>query len=88
MSTLNIQLPDSLYKSLQKLAEQDGISLDQFVTLAIAEKISALTTEGYLQERASRGNRAQYEAVLSKVPDVEPEPYDKLPQHNNPGAAD
>ena len=88
MSTLNIQLPESLYKSLQKLAEQDGISLDQFVALAIAEKISALTTEGYLQERANRGNRAQYEAVLAKVPDVEPEPYDMLPQHNNPGAAD
>jgi len=33
MSPLNIQLPDSLYKSLQKLAEQDGVSLDQFVVL-------------------------------------------------------
>lgn len=79
MSKLNIQLPGSLYKNLQKLAEQDGISLDQFVTLAIAEKISALTTEKYLQERANQGNRAKYKAVLAKVPDVEPEPYDKLP---------
>lgn len=79
MSTLSIQLPDSLYKSLQKLAEQDGVSLDQFIALAVAEKISALTTEGYLQERARRGERAKYEAVLAKVADVEPEPDDQLP---------
>lgn len=79
MSTLSIQLPDSLYKSLQRLAEQDGVSLDQFVALAVAEKISALTTEGYLQERASRGDRAKYEAVLAKVADVEPELHDQLP---------
>ncbi|MEM9093055.1 MAG: toxin-antitoxin system HicB family antitoxin [Cyanobacteria bacterium P01_F01_bin.53] len=78
MSTLNVQLPDSLYKNLQKLAEQDGVSLDQFVALAIAEKISALTTEGYLQERGSRGSRSKYEDVLAKVPNVEPEPYDRL----------
>lgn len=56
MSTLSIQLPDSLYKTLQSLAEQDGVSLDQLIALAVAEKISALTTEGYLQERASQGN--------------------------------
>lgn len=78
MSSLNIQLPDSLYKSLQKLAEQDGVSLDQFIALAVAEKISALTTEGYLQERASRGDRSRYESVLAKVADVEPEPNDHL----------
>lgn len=72
MSTLSIQLPDSLYKSLQKLAEQDGVSLDQFVALAIAEKISALTTEDYLKKRAQRGDRATYEAVLAKVADVSP----------------
>ena len=79
MSTLSIQLPDSLYKSLQILAAQDGVSLDQFIALAVAEKISALTTEGYLQERANRGDRTKHEAVLAKVADVEPELYDQLP---------
>lgn len=79
MSRLNIQIPNSLYSSLQRLAEQDGVSMDQFVAVAIAEKIAALTTERYLQERASRGDRASYEAVLAKVPDVEPELHDRLP---------
>ncbi len=79
MSTLSIQLPDSLYQSLQKLAKQDGVSLDQFIALAVAEKISALTTEGYLKERASQGNRSSYEAVLAKVADITPEPNDQWP---------
>ena len=79
MSNLNVQLPDSLYKSLQELAEQDGISIDHFVAVAVAEKISALTTESYLQERAKRGNRSKYEAVLAKMPDIELEPDDRLP---------
>lgn len=79
MSQLNVQLPDSLYKSLQALAEQDGISVDQFIATAVAEKIAALTTETYLEELANRGSSSRYEAVLAKVPDVEPEPYDQLP---------
>ncbi|MEB3885507.1 hypothetical protein [Lyngbya sp. CCY1209] len=57
-------------KILQKLAEQDGISTDQFVTLAIAEKISALTAESYLRKRARRSDRSKYEAVRAKIPDT------------------
>jgi post-segregation antitoxin (ccd killing protein) len=79
MSNLNVHIPDSLYKTLQELAGQDGISVDQFISTAIAEKIAALTTEKYLEELAERGNRAKYEAVLAKVPDIKPEPYDQLP---------
>jgi hypothetical protein len=79
MSDISVRLPNSLYKSLQTLAQQDGISVDQFITTAVAEKISALTTETYLENLAQQGNRATYEAVLAKVPDIEPEPYDQLP---------
>jgi hypothetical protein len=79
MSLLNVQLPESLYKNLQILAEQDGISVDQFIATAVAEKIAALTTETYLQELGRQGSREKYAAVLAKVPDVTPEPYDQLP---------
>jgi hypothetical protein len=79
MSDLSIQLPDSLYKNLHVLAQADGISIDQFVASAIAEKIAALTPETYLEEFAQRGSRAAYDAVLAKVPDVEPDVYDRVP---------
>jgi hypothetical protein len=77
MNELNVQLPNSLYKNLQRLAEQDGISIDQFIATAVAEKLSALATETYLEELAQRGSRQKYEAILAKVPDVEPESYDR-----------
>jgi hypothetical protein len=64
---------------LQRLAEQDEVSVDQFIAVSIAEKIAALTTGSYLQKRANRGNRASYEAVLAIVPNVEPELHDRLP---------
>jgi predicted transcriptional regulator len=79
MSHLNVQLPDALYKNLQALAEQDGISVDQFITTAVAEKIAALTTETVLEALAKRGSRTRYAAVLAKVPDIEPEFSDQLP---------
>jgi hypothetical protein len=40
----------------------------------------ARVSKAYLEERAERGSRAKYEAALAQVPDIEPEPYDKLPQ--------
>ena len=74
MSTMQVHLPDSLQQQLQTLAERDGISIDQFIATAVAEKMAALLTEAYLEERAKRGSRAQYETALAQVPDVEPEP--------------
>lgn len=77
MSTLSIRLPESLHRGIKEMAQSEGVSINQFVTLAIAEKLSALMTEDYLRQRASRGNRARYEAALARVPDVPPEPYDE-----------
>ncbi|MBM3224814.1 MAG: toxin-antitoxin system HicB family antitoxin [Candidatus Tectomicrobia bacterium] len=78
MSTLSLTLPESIYKHVCQLAEQDGVSVDQFIATAVAEKIAVLLTIEYLQERAKRGNREKFEAVLAKVPDVAPDEYDQL----------
>jgi hypothetical protein len=78
MSTIQVQIPDSLQKSLDDLAARDGISIDQFIFTAIAEKLSALMTENYLIEKSKKGSREKYEAILTKVPDVEPEAYYRL----------
>ncbi|HEX6038014.1 toxin-antitoxin system HicB family antitoxin [Longimicrobium sp.] len=78
MSTLSLRLPDSLHKGVKDLASREGISINQFVATAVAEKMSALMTEEYLQERARRASRQAYEAALAEVPDVEPDEYDRL----------
>jgi hypothetical protein len=70
--TITLRLPDSLHKTARELAQDGGISINQLITLALAEKVSALATESYLEERAARGDRAKFEAALSKVADIEP----------------
>lgn len=78
MSTMSIRIPDSLHKRAKELANQDNVSMNQFITLALAEKISALDTENYLEERALRGSKEKFLKVLEKVKDVKPEKYDRL----------
>ena len=78
MSALSLRLPKSLHEQLKELAQEDGISVNQFVTLAVAEKIASISTIEYLEKRAKRGSRAKLLAVLKKAPDVEPDESDKL----------
>jgi len=78
MSTLSIRLPESLHKKIKELAEKEGISMNQFITLAVSEKMSALLTVDYLKERAEKANKKKFINVMDQVPDVEPDEYDKL----------
>ncbi|AZI43244.1 toxin-antitoxin system HicB family antitoxin [Deinococcus psychrotolerans] len=78
MTALSVRLPDSLHLQLKLLAQQEGVSINQLVTLAVAEKVTALKTEDYLLERAAKGNREAFLAVLAKAPKVEPSPEDRL----------
>jgi len=78
MTAINVRLPDSLHQMAKNVAMQDHISLNQFIASAVAEKISALTTERYLEERAQRGSKEKFLQAMSLVPNVEPEPFDRL----------
>ncbi len=78
MSNLSLRLPESLHKQVKELAKKEGVSINQFVTTALAEKLSALMTQDYLEARARRSDRGVFERVLEKVPDVEPEARDRL----------
>jgi len=61
------------------LARREGVSINQIVSAAVGEKVASLKTLDYLRERARRGSRRRFEEVLAKVPDVEPEILDRLP---------
>jgi len=78
MSTISLRLPDFLHESVRKLAKKEHISINQLVTTAIAEKMSALMTEDYLEERAKLGKRAKFKKAMAKVADVEPDEQDRL----------
>ena len=78
MITLEAQVPDALYQQVKALAEQEQLTLDQLVAIALSAQVSAWTTKDYLAERAKRGSWDEVVKILAKVPDVEPEEYDKL----------
>jgi post-segregation antitoxin (ccd killing protein) len=67
-----------LHKQLKKLARQEGVSINRLAVTALAEKMSALMTSEYLEERAQRGSRRKFEDVLDRVKDTEPDQQDKL----------
>jgi len=78
MSTLSLRIPNSLHEQIRHLAKRDGISINQFLASAAAEKMSALLTEEYIEERAGRASLRKFQRVLKKVPDTEPEDFDRL----------
>ena len=78
MSTISLRLPEYLHKQIRELAEAEGTSINQFITLALAEKISALVTEQYLGERAKRASRAKFDRAMAKIMDIDPLDEDRL----------
>ncbi len=78
MSMVEEVIPDSLMKQIRELAEREGVTVEQFISSAAAEKTAAWMTVEYLRARAARGDRGSFERALGRVPDVEPEESDKL----------
>ncbi|MCU0577949.1 MAG: type II toxin-antitoxin system HicB family antitoxin [Desulfobacterota bacterium] len=78
MGTLSLRIPKSLHEQIRQLAQRDGISINQFVASAASEKMSALLTEEYITARARKASLKKFQKVLKKVPDVEPEDYDRM----------
>jgi predicted transcriptional regulator len=83
MTTLSIRVPDSLHRAIKELATKDGYSMNQFLITAAAEKLSALETVDYLRQRAERANLKDFDSLLSRVPDSDPDPGDELPSNHN-----
>jgi len=79
MSSLSLRLPDSLHRHLKQAAEADGISINQFISLAVAEKLSALQTYDILAERAKGSSRNAFLQAMAMVPKGPVEPGDELP---------
>lgn len=78
MSRLDFEIADSLKKSIVDAARDLGIPLDQLITLAVAEKLSALRTADYLRREGQSGQRADFDRFLAAVPAQEPSDTDRI----------
>ena len=78
MAAVSLRLPNSIYESAKSLSKEDHVSLNQFIATAISEKVSALTTESYINERSKRASKEKFLKALDKVSDEETDSFDAL----------
>jgi hypothetical protein len=78
MSTLTIQLPDGVARQLRECAEREGVTVEQLVSSAASEKLSAMLTLEHLRERARNAKREDFLAFLNDSPDLPPMPGDEF----------
>jgi uncharacterized protein (DUF1778 family) len=76
VTALTIRLPHSTHAKIRELAARDGVSVNQFIASAAAEKLAAVMTLDYLRREAAQGERADFERFMRAVPDV-PDVHDK-----------
>lgn len=78
-SNYALRLPISLKAGAEKVAREDGTTLNQFIISAVAEKLSALKTADYFAERAKRGNLTAALTMLNRQGGQAPDAEDKPP---------
>ena len=78
MSTLTIQMPEGLARQLRECAAREGVPVDQLMSAAAGEKLSALLTVDHLRDRARQAKREDFLAFLNGSPNVPPMPGDEL----------
>lgn len=78
MSALSLRLPESIHRHIREIAKKEGVSINQFISSAVSEKISVLMTEDYLKNRAKRAKKEDFRKILAKVPSRKPLQGDEL----------
>lgn len=75
---VSLNLPASLKAAAERYAERDGVSLNQFISVALAEKIGAQDAAAFLTRRAAGGDPARAVAFLRGAPDAPPVDGDEI----------
>ena len=79
-ATYPLRLSNSLKQAVSEVSEREGISMNQFINLAVAEKLAVLDTVRFFQERRGRGDMTRFRQVLNRPNGEPPQPGDELSQ--------
>ena len=82
MSTLSISIPDSIQSRIAFFADEDGVSIEHFVSTILAQRVAVADADSYIRRRANRGSPDRLLELLSTAPDVPPEPQDQITPTN------
>jgi hypothetical protein len=66
-SNVALRLQESILEEARRVSESEGVALNQFINVAVAEKLSALRTEEYFRVRAQRGDVAKTKRLLKRA---------------------
>jgi hypothetical protein len=77
--TYPLRLPRSLKDAVERLSKQDGTSINQFVATAVAEKVSALETARYFEDRKARANFKAFDKIIKRRGGKPPREGDEIP---------
>lgn len=77
-STYPLRLPRSVKAEVERRAKQDGISINQFVATAVAEKLAAMNTATFFAERRNRANFKAFDRLMRRGGGEAPRPEDKI----------
>ena len=84
-ATYPLKLPASIKSAAERLAKEDGVSLNQWISAAVAQKVGAVeTAAAFLRRRGERARPGDLEAMLSRAPDRAPDPGDDVPESWRP----
>ena len=78
VSTYPLRLPISIKAEAERLAAEDGSSLNQFVAMAVAEKIAAMRTGEFFTARKGKGDREAFLRLMTRTGGEPPQPGDEL----------
>jgi hypothetical protein len=79
-ATYPLKLPASIKAAAARLAKQDGVSLNQWIASAVAQKVGAVETAAeFFRGRAGEARPEDLCAILERAPDRAPDPGDELP---------
>lgn len=78
-SAYPLRLPRSVKAEVERRAREDGISINQFVATAVAEKLAAMNTAAFFAERRDRADREAFDRLMQRKGGEPPRPDDTLP---------
>ena len=78
--TYPLRLPRSLKKAVERLSAQDGTSINQFIAMAVAEKVSALETATFFEDRKARADFKAFDRIMRRRSGETPREGDELPE--------
>ena len=77
LSTYPLRLPRTIRADVERLSKQDGVSINQFVSIAVAEKVAMMQAHDYFSQRAARADLAAFDELMQRSGGELPRPGDE-----------